>query len=255
MLITCTDINTDTAMRCNEGYMFSYKCNFPSHQRIPGCVLQGPASRPRSGRRLLSCSWNLESLEASGQGGGWFTDSWVEILEDGYFHQRKEVRGGQFRSETFLLLVLPGGLLASVKAVVSTGRQRLTTPAQTPKVLCQQIWDFWPVGPQRGRATFGTAAAAMVLQSHLERSLTHANTPLTSSQLRTTDFAKLILSNWFVQVLESRHCERPAVCELMIFERRHCCAFLSETVAVVLGHYCCSAVSKYNHCTTLLCCN
>ena len=60
MLITCTDINTDTAMRCNEGYMFSYKCNFPSHQRIPGCALQGPASRPRSGRRLLSCSWNLE---------------------------------------------------------------------------------------------------------------------------------------------------------------------------------------------------
>ena len=51
------------------------------------------------------------------------------------------------------------------------------------------------MGPQRGRATFGTAAAAMVLQSHLERSLTHANTPLTSSQLRTTDFAKLILLN------------------------------------------------------------
>ena len=249
MLITCTDINTDTAMRCNEGYMFSYKCNFPSHQRIPGCALQGPASRPRSGRRLLSCSWNLESLEASGQGGGWFTDSWVEILEDGYFHQRKEVtctgvRGGQFRSETFLLLVLPGGLLASVKAVVSTGWQRLTTPAQTPKVLCQQIWDFWPVGPQRGRATFGTAAAAMVLQSHLERSLTfHHPRKHTSDKLSITydrfcktDFVK------FVQVLESRHCERPAVCELMIFERRHCCAFLSETVAVVLGHYCCSAV-------------
>ena len=55
------------------------------------------------------------------------------------------------------------------------------------------------MGPQRGRATFGTAAggAAMVLQSHLERSLTHANTPLTSSQLRTTDFAKLILSSLY----------------------------------------------------------
>ena len=207
-------------------------------------------------------AWNLESLEASGQGGGWFTDSWVEILEDGYFHQRKEVtctgvRGGQFRSETFLLLVLPGGLLASVKAVVSTGWQRLTTPAQRSKVLCQQIWDFWPVGPQRGRATFGTAAAAMVLQSHLERSLTsHHPRKHTSDKLSITydrfcktDFVK------FVPVLESRHCERPAVCELMIFERRHCCAFLSETVAVVLGHCCCSAVIQYNHCTTLLCCN
>ena len=72
---------------------------------------------------------------------------------------------------------------------------------------------------------------------------------ITYDRFCKTDFVK------FVQVLESRHCERPAVCELMIFERRHCCAFLSETVAVVLGHYCCSAVIQYNHCTTMLCCN
>ena len=176
-------------------------------------------------------------------------------MEDGYFHQRKEVtctgvRGGQFRSETFLLLVLPGGLLASVKAVVSTGRQPKDQKYYATKSGTFDQWGLSAVGPLLAPPLLLWCCSLTwkPLGNH-PRKHTSDKLSITYDRFCKTDFVK------FVQVLESRHCERPAVCELMIFERRHCCAFLSETVAVVLGHYCCSAVSKYNHCTTLLCCN